>query len=93
MDRLWLNASFVDLKDRVYGAELGDGYCSGTSTGTEERRDGSFSYNLAMELRGGDSFWRAGEGELGKESWGGGETGSEQVLSRAEGAEQWGTDL
>lgn len=64
MDRLWHKASFVDLKDRVYGAELGYGYCSGTSTVTEERRDGSFSYSMAMKLRGGDSFWRAGEGEL-----------------------------
>lgn len=56
-------ALFVDLKDRLYGTELGDGYCSGTFTVTEERRDGSFSY-MAMDLKGGDSFRRVGEGEL-----------------------------
>lgn len=64
IDRFCHKALFVDLKDRLYGTELGDGYCSRTSIVTEERRDRSFTYSMAMDLKGGDSFRRAGEGEL-----------------------------
>lgn len=62
------------LKDRLYGAELGDGYWSGASAVTEERKDESLNYSHDN----GKSKEEIDSRELGKYNWW--DPGSEQML-------------